>query len=495
VAPLLAPSAAVAQKWSADAGLSSQLEWTSNAAFGEIGGRSDTVIDIRPHIKLVGEGAQLKFSGSAALNAITYANRTQPSRLEPEADLGASLEAVRKFLFIDAALRSFQTSANPFGARAEAGATSENSVTTAQARLTPRIEGMTSERIRYRLRSDNSWTYVGGATAALAGSNSSGYFGQHAVSFEQDPLPLGWRIEAQRSETRYRDATLDPLVLDLARATLSYALGQDLSAGVHVGRERTSLDARNGNGTIYGVEAKWQPSPRNMLSVFEERRFFGSSWNLLFDHRTPGFAWNLVAARTLESAPQSVFNLPATDNVAALLDAMFTTRFPDPVERARIVQDLIARQGLPTSALQPISLQTQRLSVVNLNAATIALIGVRNTLALSGFQTRTKDAPDTNPLLNGGSLTNNNQYGASIALTHRLTPSTALTAAADWSRIRALAGLGDQQSTQRTARLRLNVAASPKTNVFAGTRYGVIDSNTVVSGHEGAAFVGLDHQF
>lgn len=495
IAPLLTPADAVAQRWIADVGMSSQIEFTSNALLGQADARGDAILDIRPHIRLFGEGGQFKFSGSATLDGIAYLNHTQPSRIQPQADLTASLEAVPRLVFFEAGLRAFQTSANPFGARQETGSTSENSLTTVLLRLAPRIEGRAGEHLRYVVRSDNSWTNVSGATAAIAGSSSAGYYGQHSAFIEQDPVPFGWRFEAQRSETRYRDTTQEPLVLDTARATVLYAPGVDLRLGIHTGYERTSFDTPGQNGVLYGVDAKWQPSSRTRLSALGERRFFGSAWSLAFDHRTPAFAWNILSTRTLQTSAQALVDLPATDNVAALLDGMFTTRFPDPVERARAVQDFIASRGLPTSSLQPIALQQQQLSVVNLNKATVALIGVRNTVSFSAFHSRTRDALDASAIPSGGSLTNNTQVGASVDLTHRLTPNYALTASADWSRISALAAFGGDRTIQQTARLQLNVLVAPKTTAAAGARYRLLDSNTAFSGHEAAVFVGLDHRF
>lgn len=492
----LASTPALAQKWSIDAGVSSELTWTSNAELGQAGGRDDGILDVRPYIRLRGEGGRLKVSGSAALSAIAYANHTLPSRLEPQVDLLATLEAVERFLFLEAGLRALQTSVDPFGARAEAGTTSENSITTTLARFAPRIEGNAGELLRYRLTSENSWTHESGATATTTtGTDAAGYFGRHTVLFEHDPRPFGWRVEAQRSETRYRDTTQEPLVLDLARATLDFAIGSELTLGIHGGREHTSFVTQDERRNIYGVDGRWRPSPRTTLSVFAEHRFFGSAWRAAFEHRTPFIALNLLATRTLDTTPQSVFDLPASDNIAALLDAAFTTRYPDPIERARVVADFIARQGLPASSLQPITLRAQRLSLVTLRSATVALIGKRDSVSLTGFQTRTEDAPDAGAFATGLAATNNSQYGASIAASHQLTPSMALIGSVDWSRIRALESISAERSIQRTARVRLNVEMARKTTAYAGARYRDFDSNTLTSGREGAVFVGLDHRF
>ena len=132
---------------------------------------------------------------------------------------------------------------------------------------------------------------------------------------------------------------------------------------------------------------------------------------------------------------------------------------------------------------------------MTLASASVALIGIRNSLTLAAFQTRTEDAFDTGPLAIASALTNNNQQGAAVAFNHRLTPLIALTASADWSRIRALEAVGGDRSIQRTVRLRLNVEVLPKTSAFAGARLRAFDSNTAVDGNERAVFVGLDHRF
>ena len=204
-------------------------------------------------------------------------------------------------------------------------------------------------------------------------------------------------------------------------------------------------------------------------------------------------AWSLLITRTLDTAPQALFDLPRTDNVAALLDAMFTTRYPDPIERARAVQDFIARQGLPISTLQPTSIYAQRLSLVTLRSATVALIGSRNTLTLAGYQSRTEDAVDAASSGGGTSLTNNMQDGVSLSLTHRLTQLTSVNTSADWNRIRGLQTA--DRTVQYSARAQLSVQVAPKTAAFVGARYRKIESNVVPEGREGAAFAGFDHRF
>src|SRR5436190_6749991 len=325
-AALLAPGSSQADRWSVDAGVTSELTYTSNADLGgATTGAADTFLAVRPRIRLLGEGARLKISGSAALNAVGYAQNTQSSRLNPEVDLEANLQAIERFLFIDASVRAAQEVANPFGVRPEGGATNENSVTTAAVRITPRIEGTTPGLIKYRLLSENGWTNNFNAPAIVAPS-AVGYFGRHTLAIGREPGPFGWQLEGQESETRYRDSSLEPLRVGLVRATVGYQIFSDLVLGLRGGREHTNFTTNGGDngGNIYGVDLRWQPSPLTQLTAWQEHRFFGSSWRLDLAYHTPRLALAVASSRQIDTSPQSLLELSATQNVAALLDAMFS---------------------------------------------------------------------------------------------------------------------------------------------------------------------------
>ncbi|MGD9835352.1 MAG: hypothetical protein AB7U92_21575 [Piscinibacter sp.] len=65
----------------------------------------------------------------------------------------------------------------------------------------------------------------------------------------------------------------------------------------------------------------------------------------------------------------------------------------------------------------------------------------------------------------------------------------------DWNRIRSIGVTPADETTQRSADLRVNTQLTPRTNVFLGGRYRKIASNVVVAGQEKAVFLGLDHRF
>jgi uncharacterized protein (PEP-CTERM system associated) len=491
---LIWPGVASAQRWSVDAGVSSGLTFTSNAELTPDGHR-DAIFDIRPHIAIRNEGSRLKLSGSALLSGITYANHSLPGRLSPEVDLGAQFEAVERFFFIDAGVRAFQNSVDPFGPRSEAGSTSENSITTTQWRIVPRIEGSVGDLTHYSVRSENSWMRDYGGTSADPTPSTAGYFGRHSLSVTRDPRPLGATVDAYRAETRFRDQTQQWLVLEQARLSVGYLIDTDLTAGINVGKERSNDPSTGGQTTTYGAQADWRPSPRTSFSLFEEKRSFGHAWRLNFDHRRASFGWNVLLSRTLDTTAQSILDLPATNDVEGMLDSMFASRYPNATDRANAVRDFIARQGLPTSLLHPLTIRAQGFKIVTLRRVGISLIGVRNTLSLGAYQSTSEDTAEAGPLSSSSTASGISQRGVSFALSHRLTPVMGLTASADWSRVSSLGAAVPQRSIQRTARLRLNIETSPKSNLFAGARFRDLAADLSSEGRETAVFFGLDHRF
>jgi uncharacterized protein (PEP-CTERM system associated) len=299
-----ASSSALAQRWTIEPGVSSLLTWTSNSRFGtDTEARSDTILDLRPRLSVRAEGARLRLAGAVALNGIAYADRSLPSRVLPEGELSARLEAVERWLFLEASARAIQTSTDAFGVRPEATSTS-NTLTTVVGRFSPYIEGPIGPLTRYRIRSDSTWTRDTSVESGAADSGASGYFGRYAAFIEHDPKPLGWRFEAERSETRYRDEGTTPLTGDVARLVVDYAITEELSAGLRTGYERNnfvSVDKKN--YVTYGGQGRWQPSARTLLTAEGERRFYGSSWRLRLDHRAPQLSFGLGLVRGVESAP------------------------------------------------------------------------------------------------------------------------------------------------------------------------------------------------
>lgn len=480
-----------AQRWTVDVGVSTQVTVTDNSGFEDSRSqtKSDGVVEVAPRVTFSREGARLRAAGSLALGVLHYVEGTRESRLVPAANVGATLEAVPRNFFIDAAAVVTQTRANPFAPQPE-GLSSVNRLQEAQLRLSPYLQGNPSVNTRVFARSDNSLTR--GTRQGVTEIDS--YVGRHVAEFERLPRPLGFGLQLERTETRFRDTAQGPLTLDVGRLKFTYGPGPQLTTGLRYGYETNNYVVDGGDGRIWGAELTWRPTERTDLNGVWERRFFGSGARLSFSHRLPRLAWNVLMSRDVGSAAQSLFTLPATDNVAGLLDAALTTRFPDPVERARVVQELMARQGLPSTLGSPLPLYAQRVSLLTSKSASIVLLGARGSVGLTSFYLRTEDLRDSIFAPIDDTL-NNSQRGAALTFSRELSPVTSLNATLSWTHTKGLTQADPEESDQHTLRVQALRRIGPRTQAYVGARRQLFNSNRVGDAREAAAFAGLAHRF
>lgn len=492
LAALVLPVAAAAQDMRIEPHLAASLVWTDNATLGLSNeARSDTILDLRPALRFVSNGAGLRINGSLGFVATTYANGTQPNDVSPQAELLANATLAPRLLFLDASLRSTASTADVFGTRDDALGTA-NRYTTLQYALSPYLERELTPSLRLSARSDNVWI----KTQDLEFRDEDGYFGRHAARIEARPTPLGGALEIERTDTKY-DVANDHLTRDLARLFVTGVHDAQYEVSAIVGYENAHFGTGepDASGTIYGARFGWRPTPRTRLEATAEHRFFGTGWDVVFTHRMPFLAWDIRTQREASSYAERLFTAPAGGDVGALLDAALTTRYPDPAERARVIQEFLARRGLATSLPSALAVFSDRLELFSATSATLSYLGPRATVALTVYRSRTEALPGTDPLLQAFGSIDARQNGATLQWSHRLTPRAALVATASHARIEGLNQTVGESSTQRTYRLEIHRALSLRTTGRIGLRHQDFDSNVNPSGRETAVYASLVHRF
>src|SRR5207253_1791759 len=118
-----------------------------------------------------------------------------------------------------------------------------------------------------------------------------------------------------------------------------------------------------------------------------ERRFFGTSKLVSFEHRTPLTAWNASYSKNISSFSQELLRLPPGDT-AGLLDLIFRARIPDPLERAQAVEQFLRTTGTPRFLANSLAFYTEQIFLIERLQASFALLGVRNSITFTAFRGR-----------------------------------------------------------------------------------------------------------
>jgi uncharacterized protein (PEP-CTERM system associated) len=227
----------------------------------------------------------------------------------------------------------------------------------------------------------------------------------------------------------------------------------------------------------YGAGVAWFPSERTKLDANIEHRFFGTSHNLAFEHRTPRSVFRLSDKKDLASDASNNFGNGSQRTVFDLLFQVFASVAPDPVQRAALVDAFLQNNGLTRTTLAQGGFLTSNITVQSRQDLSFALLGVRSTIMISAYR---NDARLLNPassaagdLAGGSSLL---QSGVSVNLSHRLTPLSAISA--DLAQIRTSGGVGDQRTKLRSLTVTWSNRVAQSVDLSVSARRSQFDSVT-----------------
>lgn len=474
--------------------VSARVTATTNGNFNTTGpAQHDVILDSTASVAVRGRGPRYELNGNMSVQGVGYVDHSQQKRVLPSGRVDGKLVVVEHLVSVDGSVSAEQTMNSPFAAAPEGGSTS-NRVSTQRYTVSPTLKQALSAETDLLVRSEQSLTRSNGASLT-PGTTGDAHVQHNIARIERRPTPFGLEGEVVRDDTRYRGQTQSALTINTARVTASYLWDQQLRVGLIGGHDKTVTSLGRESGPLWGGRINWRPDERTNFDVRGEHRSFGTGWDVALRHRSPGTAWEVALLREPNTAAQTIGTLPAGGNIGTLLDAMLTTRVPDPLERAGVVNKLIAANGLATSLATPLTLFDSNPQLHQSARASFALIGNRSTVTWSAYVDRTSPlAVGTGGLPPLASRTT--QTGAQVELTHRLTQLITLDGALRWARAKGLDANGiESSSLDRLARAGLRFTLSPKTVAVLGLRRELLRSTVASDSSETAVYVGIDHRF
>jgi len=492
----VASASAWAETWRVDPSVGVQETLTNNVNLSPSSTRQgDLVTQLTPGFTIQEKGSHSSLLGTVAVPLLFYIKTgAENNTAYVQADILGTTELVDRLLFVEGAVNVSQQFFTPFGAQPSSLSNATNNRYTTQSyRVSPYLKGEAGNNISYLLRDDNIWTNLSGAPL----STNNSYTNQVIGMLRRDPVPFGWQVDYNRNDVRFTDQSAQ--LMELERIRVLYDPDPVLELGASGGYERNDFPLSSYSGATYGVSGRWRPNERTSLDGFYEHRFFGTSFGLTFDYRTPLSVWGVRASRNITTYPQQIAALPATGNVSALLNNLFLSRITDPAERQTAVDNLIRDRGLPQTLNGPVNLYSQQVTLQEQVSATFGLLGARNTVFFNVFYLKSTPIAGSGqalpPILAGFNTNDNAQTGASAVWTHKLTELLSFNGSLNWTRTVANPPF-DQTTNQGSVQTALTAPISAHTTVFGGARYQLQTSNIpTLEYREVAGFVGLNYAF
>jgi len=471
--------------------------YTTNANLAPSGREEwSFVTTLTPSIGVNGLGARARLSGNVAVQLQQYLGERDDGNVYPQVNLLGSVEAVERFFYVEGAINISQRYLSPFAPQPQGNIGDTNNRYNSYAyRVSPYIKGTFAGEGSYLLRNDSIWSNLGNTPSNVPGL--SGSFVNRWLGQIESPTQRTFSVGANL-DSMYTKFTNQPsLTSDVVRGLLHWRPDPQVHLYAIGGYERNNYTVTESSDIVYGAGGEWRPTERTEVAARYEHRFFGDSYLASIVHRNPFSAININASRNISTFPEQLFALPAGGNVAALIDAAFTTRIPDPVQRAQAVQAFLNQTGLPATLQSPLNYYTEQILLIQQASATFTLLGVRNSLAFTVYNRKTEPIAGATGVVLPPELApqnNNTQTGGSIVYTHRLTPLTGLTATATRYYTDANAPLMGKSTTNYFL-VSVGTQLSPKTTGVTGLTYTVFDSNVTNDYDAFTAYVGLNHRF
>jgi uncharacterized protein (PEP-CTERM system associated) len=469
---------------------------TDNSNYG-LGGapRSDTLIEVAPRLFLDSEHARWQVQADIGLHGIYYRGGTEPSLVAPDGSVKLHSEVVDHFVYFDAGMLAQQAAISPYVG--QGGPLQGPRYTSTQWHVEPYIDRELQPGLRLQAHSDATWTHVSN-TGAQSGVVGGRYLDQ-LVRLDQTPLDWGYGLVAEQSYSTYNDQPYASFRDTTARGILNYAVTPQWVVGVIGGREKAQAYHADETAGIYGVRTQWRPNQQQRVDATVEHRFFGTGWDLAATGGTPLLRYTLNLGRGLASylAPLGG-NTSSATNISTLLGGLLTSQYPNPLQRAQMVQSLLGDSGLPAGLPTVGGYYTSSTVLQNSAVATVLLLHQRDSYALSLYRNRREDLflPGQQVLQLIQSASNDNiQTGAAFNYGHRLTPLDTMNVTLQ-RELNTGFGLNEGTSARQSSLiLQLDHKFTPGTVGLIGARRRLLRSTVVGDTGETAIFAGLVHRF
>lgn len=395
--------------------------------------RAEAVTTLTSGIRYVRRSGQFQGSLDYGLSGVIYARDGAASNIQHRLAAAGRGEIVPRHLDVNLEASISRQAISALGSPVvDGGATTRNQSEVQTLSLQPVLRGVFGGVVATQLSANASITRVPD-TASTSRSRGASLVLSPAAAGRL----LAWNLSASRQVSDYdggRSTTYDQAV-----AALTARPDADLRVTVRAGVEGSDLgSAERQTDETFGASLEWTPSARTRVLVEGDKRQFGDAHNIAVEHRLHRSVLRYAQSRSLSDGRAAGVN-GGTVTAYDLYFELFASQEPDPVARDLLVREFLQRNGIDPRA--PLGggggFLTNAASIQSRQELSLALNGIRGSIVVSGFRSRTERADALSGATDDLASGPVRQRGISVSVSHRLTPTSSLSASASTHRSRS----------------------------------------------------------
>ncbi len=402
--------------------LSVSERYSSNAKQVSTRPQSEFVTQISPGVSIRSNTSRIKGNLDYSLNANYYANGTSGNDIQNALNTNWRVEAVEGWAFLDASAIISQQSISAFGTKSvDSVFNSNNSTETLNYRFSPYVRGEFAGGTGYEARLNFSG--VNADAQAASDLRTSG--GQLRVTGKRSGA-LVWSVDTSRTKSKFSLGRTTEN--NIVQGRLDYVLSSQANVFLTLGRESNNFSSlSNQNYPTSGVGFLWRLNERTKLDGQIERRSFGHSHNLSFEHRTGRTSWRFSDVQGVSNTADQA-GVTAVGTLAQLLSIQFEALEPDPVRRAELVNNYLLANGYNPNTPVLSNFIASSASKQRRQEISAALTGIRDTVTFSYSRSSNRQLGNVVSAFDDFSTSDLiQQTGFIVSYSHRLTRDAALS--------------------------------------------------------------------
>ncbi len=414
---LLAVSAAAGAQTLVSPSVSLSETYTTNRNLLSVDPQSDFITRVSPRVSVSSRGGAVQGNLDYTMVGLLYARGTYLNEIQHNLASNARISLLEGRVGMLASASAARQAISAYGLQTPDPALGDrnNQTQTFNYSLAPYLSGVLLGEVNYHAR----LSYTASRTdSSFAGDTASG---TALLSLSKQFGALGLGLEGSRTimDSKDRERSHNGRVF----ASASHRVNSELAFVVRAGTESDDLvTSTSRQRSTWGLGTTWSPTPRTMVQLDYDRRFFGDAHSISLSHRMANTVWTYSDVRSLEMGETGGRSLVSAYD---LFFAQAASIEPDPIKRDQLVRAVMLANGLDLGSTVVVGgFLTGGPTVQRAQQFAVAYRGLRATVVLTLSRTQTDRIGNGLAVGDLAQMDRIRQQGGTLSWSHRLAPET-----------------------------------------------------------------------